>query len=84
MLDADLISFFVTRKYQKIWKSTKIVNIDWESLYIFWNFWGISGKMWLMIILKLTKNQGFTLSLEDTFSEKQHTRMEGGIEHQGF
>ena len=25
-----------------------------------------SGKMCLMIILKVTKNQGFTLSLEDT------------------
>ena len=29
-----------------------------------------SGKMWLMIILKVTQNQGFTLSLEDTFFEK--------------
>ena len=26
--------------------------------------------MWLMIVLKVTKNQGFTLSLEDTFFEK--------------
>ena len=26
-----------------------------------------SGKMCLMIILKATKDQGFTLSLEDTF-----------------
>ena len=26
--------------------------------------------MWLMIILKVTKNQGFTLSLEDVFLEK--------------
>ena len=25
-----------------------------------------AGKMWLMIILKVTKNQVFTLSLEDT------------------
>ena len=30
----------------------------------------ISGKMCLMIILNVTKNQGFTLSLEDTFFEK--------------
>ena len=30
-----------------------------------------SGKMCLMIILKVTKNQGFTLSLEDTFLEKE-------------
>ena len=29
-----------------------------------------SGKICLKIILKVTKNQGFTLSLEDTFSER--------------
>ena len=29
-----------------------------------------SGKMRFMIILKVTKNQGFTVSLEDTFFEK--------------
>ena len=29
-----------------------------------------SGKMCLKIILKVTKNQAFTLSLEDTFFEK--------------
>ena len=29
-----------------------------------------SRKMCLKIILKVTKNQGFTLSLEDTFFEK--------------
>ena len=29
-----------------------------------------SGKMWLIIILKATKNQGFTLSLENTFLKK--------------
>ena len=29
------------------------------------------GKLWLMIILKVTKNQGFTLSLEDSFMENQ-------------
>ena len=34
-----------------------------------------SGKMRLMIILKVSKNQGFTLSLEDTFFEKPQ---EGG------
>ena len=33
-----------------------------------------SGKMCLMIILKATKNQGFTLSLEDTFFEKPQGR----------
>ena len=30
----------------------------------------LSGKTWIMIILKVTKNQGFTLSLESTFLEK--------------
>ena len=29
-----------------------------------------SGKMCLKIILKVTKNQGFTLSVEDTFFKK--------------
>ena len=29
-----------------------------------------SGKMCLMIILKVTKNHGFTLCLEETFFEK--------------
>ena len=51
----------------------KIVNIDGKILHIFWKTWGISkkfsGKMWLMIILKVTKNQGFIISLEDTVSE---------------
>ena len=45
------------------------VNIDGENLHIFWTTWGIlmtfSGKMWLMIILKLNK-----LSLKNTFLEK--------------
>ena len=52
----------------------KISNIEREIIYIFWTTWGISikfsGKMWLIIILKLTKKQGFTFHLEDTFFEK--------------
>ena len=52
----------------------KIVNIDRGGLQIFWTTWRISmafsGKMWLMIIWKVTKNQGFTLSLKDTLFEK--------------
>ena len=36
-----------------------------------------SGKMCLKIILKVTKSQGFTLSLEDTFFEKPQ-RVGGG------
>ena len=51
----------------------KIADIDREILHNFWTTWGISmkfsRKMWLMIILKVTKNQRFTLSLEDTFFE---------------
>ena len=38
-----------------------------------------SGKMFLMIILKVTKNQGFTLPLEDTFFEKPHRAGGGGL-----
>ena len=57
----------------------KIVDIDEENLNIFKTTWGVSMKLswkkWLMIILKATKNQGFTLSLEDTFLEKA----QGGV-----
>ena len=52
----------------------KMVNIDAENLDIIWTNWGISikfsGKMWLMVMLRVTKNQSFTLSLDDTFLEK--------------
>ena len=37
-----------------------------------------SEKMYFKIILKVTKNQGFTLSLEDTFFEKPLGGREGG------
>ena len=57
------------------WKLMKIANTDREILHNFWTTWGISmkfwGKMCLMIILKVTKKQSFTFSLEDTFIEKQ-------------
>ena len=33
-----------------------------------------SGNLCLMIILKVKKNQGFTLYLEDTFFEKPQER----------
>ena len=50
-------------------KLMKIVNIDRENYHIFWTTWRISmnfsGKMWLTTVLKFTKKQGFTLSLED-------------------
>ena len=52
----------------------KIADIDREILYNSRTTSGISmkcsGKMQLMIILKVTKNQGFTLSLKDTFFGK--------------
>ena len=55
-------------------KLKKIANIDTEILHVFWTNWGNSmkflGKMCLKIILKVTKNQGFTLSLEDAIFEK--------------
>ena len=38
----------------------------------------ISGKTSLNIILKVTKKQGFTLSLGDTFSKKPQDGGEGG------
>ena len=52
----------------------KLANIDREFLHTFWTTWGnsmkFSGKMCLKIILKVTKNQGFTFSLEYAFFEK--------------
>ena len=64
----------MSKNLKNWWKLMKIANIDREILHNFWTTWGISmkfsGKMWLMIILKVTKNQGFTLSLEDAFFEK--------------
>ena len=52
----------------------KVANIDREIVYNFWTTRGISikfsGKMWLMVVLKATKKQGFFLSLEETFFEK--------------
>ena len=57
---------------KKWWKLIKTSNIDREVFHIFWTTWGISmkfsGKMWLMIILKVTKSH--TLSFEHTFFEK--------------
>ena len=52
----------------------KIADIDREFLHIFWTIWGnlmkFSGKMCFKIILKVTKNQVSTLSIEDTFFKK--------------
>ena len=43
----------------------KIDNIHWKIPHIFWTTWGIS-----VVILEVTKNQVFTLLLENTFFEK--------------
>ena len=52
-----------------LWKLMKITNNDREIPHIFWKTCGtsmkFSGKMLLMIVLKVTKSLGFTLSLED-------------------
>ena len=52
----------------------KIGYIERENLYIFWMTWLITlkfaGKMWLSIILKVTKKKDFSLSLENRFLEK--------------
>ena len=57
----------------------KIANIDKEIVHISWTTWGNSmkflGKICLKIILKVMKNQGFNLSLENTFSEKPKRRV---------
>ena len=59
----------MSRNPNNWWKLMKIACTDGEILHIFCTIWGISikfsGKMWLMIILKVTKIQGFTLSFED-------------------
>ena len=54
-----------------------IVYIEQENLYIFWATWGISmkfsSKIWdvtFMIILRVTKKQGFTPSLKKALLEK--------------
>ena len=62
----DVICFFETRKSWKTWKIMKIVNVEGENFQIFWTTWGTSIKFsntWLMIILKVTKKQCFTLYL---------------------
>ena len=54
-------------------KKIKLVNIKGETLHIFWMTWGNSmtflGKMWLMIILKVTKKLGFSLSVKYLFGK---------------
>ena len=79
--NADIICYKLTllvshkdmSKNPKSWlKSMKPANFIKESLHIFWTTCGISmkfsGMMW--IILKVTKNQEFTIALADTFLKK--------------
>ena len=48
---------------QKSKKLMKVPNIDRDILHNFWTTWGnsmkFSGKIWLMIILKVTRKPGF-------------------------
>ena len=48
-------------------KSMKIINIEGENLE---RLDKVSENMWLIIILKFTKKQVFTLSLENTLLDK--------------
>ena len=62
-------------KYQKLRKSLKIVNIVGENLCIFWTTWWVSmtfpRKMWLIILLKVTKKQDFPSFSNTHFSKNQ-------------
>ena len=59
------------KKFEKL---IKIVETVEENPYIFYTIkkplMKFSGKMQLMIMLKVTKRQGFTLFLENAFLEK--------------
>ena len=52
----------------------KTINIEEENSHILWITWEISMKfsvkLWLKIILKVKKKQGFTFRLENKFLEK--------------
>ena len=54
-------------------------NFDREFLHIFWTASGnsitFSGKLCFKIILKITKSQGSTLSIENTFFKKPQGRI---------
>ena len=55
-----LLVFLQQGNIKKSEKIMKVVNTDRENVHIFWTIWGLSikfsGKMWIMIILKVTKN----------------------------
>ena len=58
------VNFEISKKLMKI--------IDEENLHIFRTTWGISMKFWEKNVSyeKVTKNQGFALSLENAVLEK--------------
>ena len=59
------------KNVKKSEKSMKIVNIEKEKIFMSSEQpMKLSEKMWLLIILKVLKNQSFTLSLENLFLEK--------------
>ena len=62
----------------------KMINIDEENLHIFRTTWEnskkCSGNMCRMIILKVTKIQGFSLSLESTVLGNMKMRKDLGNE----
>ena len=64
---------------------TKIVNIDKENHHIFRATRGISmkfsGKMCLMIILKVIKSQGITLSMKNAVLEKTQGVVQSNIQY---
>lgn len=67
-----LLAFLQQGRVKVFEKLAQIAKISEEHFYIF-NikiFITFSRKMSLLIISKVTNNQGFTLSLENTFCEK--------------
>ena len=73
---AMLVSFILLTIF--LWSKISIFCI-WELVVLFCKRMKFSRKMWLLIILKVTKKQGFILSLEDIFSEKPHGWRGGGV-----
>ena len=75
MLYVDVVSFFFTKNVPKSGNLMKIVNIYRENLNTYWTTWVIlmnfPEKIWLMTILKVTKKQGFTLSLFGKTTRRQ-------------
>ena len=58
-------------KLKKSGKLMKIADIEEKNPSYFLNdLKNFNGKMWIMIMLKITKKQGFVLSLESRLLEK--------------